>query len=153
MYPLPLCSPYLPSYPPQLPPFYFPTLLYLHTFSNDFLFHPNAPIHIVYQPCPPTPHFCFFGPFLAIPLLPVPSPTIQYLLQLISKAFYPLLDPSYPPTPACPPPAPIFTFLNNLWTLFCMNFCSYLHIHVHTLCVVLNTRYLTAFFGCYQLPG
>src|ERR1700683_3660641 len=125
MYPLPLCSPYLPpylpSYPPQLPPFYFPTLLYLHTFSNDFLFHPNAPIHIVYQPCPPTPHFRFFGPFLAAPLLPVPPPTIQCLLQLISKAFYPLLDPSYPPTPACPP-CPHFRFSEQFMNAFLHEF-------------------------------
>ena len=52
---------YLPPYPFQEHPFYIPIILYLYTFSTDSLPHPNAPIHIVYWACPPTPHFRFFG--------------------------------------------------------------------------------------------
>jgi hypothetical protein len=96
MDPLHSCTPcpplYLPPYTPQLPPFYLPTFIYQYTFSTDFFPHPNVPIHIVYQPCPLTPHFRFFESFLAIPLLPVPSPTTTHLLPLFSNALYFLPD-------------------------------------------------------------
>jgi hypothetical protein len=105
-----------------------------HTFIHStvsFLSHPNAPVHIVYQPYPPTPHFRFFGPILAIPLLPAPSPTNLHPLQLFLKALYYLLSPFHSPAPVCPP-APIFAFLGHLWTLFaCISFSFQSHMYIH----------------------
>jgi hypothetical protein len=133
---LPLCSPwfrsYLPPYYPQLPPFYLPTILYLHTSSNAFFSHLNAPIHIVYQPSPPTPHFRFFGPLLAIPLLPAPFPTIKYLLQLLPKVFYPLPDPSYTPYPCLLPQPPFShfgTIYGRIFAFISVTFCLHMYIH------------------------
>ena len=147
--PLPSCFPYPPSYLPPYPlpllPFYFPTLLFQYTYSTDFPSHPNAPIHIVYQSCPPTPHFRFFGSFLAITLLPAPSLTIIYLLQLFLKACYPLPDPFHSPAPTCPP-VPIFAFLNDLWAFFaCISFPFYLYMYI--MITGIKYREFDRFFG------
>jgi hypothetical protein len=120
-----------PSLPSPAAPFYFPTLLYKYTSSTDFFSHPNAPFILYTSPAPLPLIFAFLNHFLAIPLLPAPSPTITHLLPLFPNALYPLPDPSYPPAPACSP-SPHFRFLTDLWTLFGMYFCSNLSIHVHT---------------------
>ena len=143
---------YLPPYPFQEHPFYIPIILYLYTFSTDSLPHPNAPIHIVYWACPPTPHFRFFGLFLAISLLSALSPTILYPLLLFIKALHSLPGPSHPPAPACPP-APIFAFLDAFLMFYCMYFFPILYIHVHISLLALNRENPTAILGCNQLPG
>src|ERR1700728_2248985 len=119
---------YLTPYPFQAHPFYFPIILYLSTFSTDSLSHPNAPIHIVYWPCPPTPHFRFFGLFLAISLLSAPSPTILYSLLLFLKAFHSLPGPSHPPAPL--PPFSLFWMLFGCF-IACISFpfCIYMYIY------------------------
>ena len=149
--PCPHTPPYLPWYPPPCPPQMlpscFPIIIYIYTPHTTSLSHSNAPIHIVYQPCPPTPYFRFFGPFLAIPLLPVPSPIIPHPFPLLFKALHSLPGPFHPPAPAFPP-APIFAFLDNLWTLFCMYFFSISFTNVYTWLLALNIDNLTAFLGC-----
>ena len=135
MDPLPFSSSYphsyLPPYPFQEHPFYLPIILYLYTFSTDSLSHPNAPIHILYWACPPTPHFRFFGLFLAISLLSALSPTILYPLLLFIKALHLLPGPSHPPAPACPP-TPHFAFLPIYGHLFSIHLYCISFIHVYT---------------------
>ena len=132
---LPSCPPYLPSYLPpyplQLPPSISP-LFYTNIHPPPTFFPIPMPPFILYTSPAPLPLiFAFLNHFLAIPLLPAPSPTITHLLPLFPNALYPLPDPSYPPAPACSP-SPHFRFLTDLWTLFGMYFCSNLSIHVHT---------------------
>ena len=124
---------YLPPYPFQEHPFYLPIILYLYTFSTDSLPHPNAPIHIVYWACPPTPHFRFFGLFLAISLLSALSPTILYPLLLFIKALHSLPGPSHPPAPACPHFRFFERFFDVLLHVFLSHFvytCTYIIISI-----------------------
>jgi len=118
MYPLPLSSPYPPSYPtylplPNCPPSISPlSYTYIHP-TKTFCSISMPPFILYTSPAPPTPHFRFFGPFLPIPLLQVPSPTIIYLFQLIPNAFYPCMI-HHTPLPLPASPAPIFAF----WTIY-----------------------------------
>ena len=135
MNPLPSCPPYLPSYLPpyplQLPPSIFPLFYTIIHPPPTFFPIPMPPFILYTSPAPLPLIFAFLNHFLAIPLLPAPSPTITHLLPLFPNALYPLPDPSYPPAPACSP-SPHFRILTDLWTLFGMYFCSNLSIHVHT---------------------
>lgn len=115
---------------------------YLHP-PPTFLFPPVPNIYSI--PClPPAPPFRLFDPFIAISLLPPPFPTHSYYPPLFSLAFYPLVDPFHPSTPACPP-APISLFFDYLWMVFCINcYCS-ASKHVNTSLVWYNKQHLTAF--------
>lgn len=122
-YPTHISLPTLSKHTPSISPLFYN---YIHSPPATF------PIQMsVYQPCPLPPIFAFLGPFCAIPLLPTPSPTIIYLFPLFPKAFYPCL---IHPTPLLlPAPCPHFRFfLSDLWSLFCMYFCSILSTHIHT---------------------
>jgi hypothetical protein len=134
MDPLPSYPPYLPSYLPPCPlqmlPFCFPIITYIYTSHTDSFIPSQCSYSYCIPAQPPYPHFRFFRPFLAIPLLPVPSPIIAHPSPLLFKAPYFLPGPFHPPAPACPP-APNFAFLDNLWTLFCMYFFSISSTHVH----------------------
>jgi len=107
---------FLPPPPPSFTPPLFPKLLslyflivlHLYTFAT-FLFTPSLSPNCVPTPTlPPYPHFRFFVHFMAIPLLPSPSPTIWYTTTLFPTP-QPLGSPSHPPASACPLP-PIFAF-------------------------------------------
>ena len=157
-----------PNGPPSplllLPPFISPSL----PFPRTPLLYPHYPIpiyilHRLFTPSkcphsycilglPPTPHFRFFGLFLAISLLSALSPTILYPLLLFIKALHSLPGPSHPPAPACPP-APIFAFLDAFLMFYCMYFFPILYIHVHISLLALNRENPTAILGCNQLPG
>src|SRR5882724_6780148 len=61
---------------------------YTHIHLPPMFFHPqNTPNCIPILPCPLPYHFAFFRSFIAISLLPAPSPTIIYPLILFTKAF------------------------------------------------------------------
>src|SRR5882762_10185190 len=131
-----------------LPPFISPTLhsqnaplLFSHYdmhmyMLSDFLSHPNAPIHIVYQPCPLNPHFRIFGPFLAIPpattILPHPSTTPTTTFQSSPPPSWPIPFPC-----PCLPPCSHFRFfgrfMNALLHVFLSHFiytCKYIIISI-----------------------
>jgi len=121
-----------PNGPPALilplPPFISPSLSspntpllfchhYTHLYTPHHLFIPSKCSHSYCVPalplCPSAPYFRFFGPFFAIPLLPVPSSIIAHPFPLPFKALHPLPGPFHPPAPAFPL-APIFAFLDDL---------------------------------------
>jgi hypothetical protein len=84
-----------------------------------------------------TPPFFLFDPFIAISLLSPPFPTPLYYQPLFSLGFYPLVDPSHPPTPACPP-APISPF----WPIY-SHFPAILTItHFFILLTIVLSRFL-----------
>src|ERR1700683_3974779 len=129
MLPLPpFISPSLPSPTASLP---F-SQHYIHMYIPHPLFYsiPIPPFILYAGPASLPPNFAFFGHFLAISLLPAPSPTTLYPFLLFAKAlhFYP--GPSHPPAPACPPTL-IFAFLGDFWMLYCIYLFLILYIHVH----------------------
>ena len=103
--------PTLPNCPPPISP-----RLYTYIHPPTTFFFPSQCLHSYCIPALPPflPFFAFFSSFLAIPLLPAPSSIIIHLFPLFSKAFSPLPDPPYSPTPACPPLPPFSLF----WTIY-----------------------------------
>src|ERR1700683_3812920 len=91
---------------------------YLYTHHRCF-YTPQAPIYIPSPALTPAPPFCHFDPFIAILLLSPPFPTPLYYPPLVSLGFYPLVGPSHPPAPACPPACPHFAFLTHLQPFPC----------------------------------
>src|SRR5882762_1841471 len=109
MDPLPPSFPYPPSYLPPYPLhthlFYLPTILYPYTFSTDFSSHPNAPIHIVYQPCPLPLIFAFLDHFSPPPCYQYPPPLLHIYFNCFPRLSTPCLihpAPLYLPVPLPP---------------------------------------------------
>ena len=103
---LPAPSPHH-SHFPKLISLHFPIVLHLYKFTTS-LFTPSLAPKCVPTPASLSPFSLFPLHFMAIPLLPSPSPGHYLISNYIVS--HPLNSPSHPPASTCPPQSPIFAF-------------------------------------------
>jgi hypothetical protein len=120
------------------PPFRFFGIFYSCSPATSTIPHPYILNSIVFpcllipawpipSPCPylpPYPYFAFLILFMAIPMLPAPSPTLIYSLALFPMSPYPCLAHWIPPTTYLPPHPP-FRFFGPFIDAFWCTFISY----------------------------
>ena len=113
-----------------------------------FFYPKNPPNCIPILPCPLPYHFAFLDHLWSSPCYQHPPLPLHIHLNYLSGLSTPcLIHPIPLPLP------PFSLFFNWFMDAFCMYFYPILSMHVHTWYIALNTRHLTAFLGCYQLPG